>query len=122
MLIDSGPNPPDSLIILKAVKAAYVPADSVLINTETHNDHATGNFVFSPPVIVIGSGEQRHGIKRPLRPQAQRKVDGRIERNRAKRFVRFPRSCRRMWNSTTGMILKMGDRTLELIQAQEYPQ
>src|SRR5882672_6133010 len=55
VLIDSGPNPPDSLIILKAVKQLTSLPIRFLINTETHNDHATGNFVFSPPAIVIGS-------------------------------------------------------------------
>src|SRR5258708_39537443 len=42
VLIDSGPNPPDSLIILKAVKQLTSLPIRFLINTETHNDHATG--------------------------------------------------------------------------------
>src|ERR1044072_6632500 len=51
VLIDSGPNPPDSLIILKAVKQLTSKSIRFLINTETHNDHPPGNFVFSPPAV-----------------------------------------------------------------------
>ena len=29
--------------------------DPFLINTETHNDHTTGYFVFAPPAAVIAS-------------------------------------------------------------------
>ncbi len=90
VLIDSGPNPPDSLIILKAVKQLTSLPIRFLINTETHNDHATGNFVFSPPAVVIGSRWSGGRNQELLRPQAQRKVDGRIERN-ARSVSRFPR-------------------------------
>ena len=51
VLIDSGPNPPDSLVILKAVKQLTPLPIRFLINTETHNDHTTGNFVFSPRLV-----------------------------------------------------------------------
>lgn len=45
VLIDSGPNPPDSHIILKAVQQLTTQPIRFLINTETHNDHTAGNFV-----------------------------------------------------------------------------
>ena len=64
VLIDSGPNPPDSLIILKAVKQLTAQPIRYLINTETHNDHTTGNFVFSPPAIVTASEGATLGIKK----------------------------------------------------------
>ena len=41
VLIDSGPNPPDSWIILKAVQRLTAQPIRFLINTETHNDHTT---------------------------------------------------------------------------------
>ena len=56
VLIDSRPNPPDSLIILKAVKQLTSQPIRFLINTETHADHTVGNFVFSPPALVIEIG------------------------------------------------------------------
>ena len=63
VLIDSGSNPPDSLLILKAIKQLTSQPIRFLINTETHNDHTTGNFVFSPPAIVIASAGATAGIK-----------------------------------------------------------
>ena len=59
MLIDSGPNPPDSLIILKAVKQLTSQPIRFLINTETHNDHVTGNFVFRRRRSLSAPREQR---------------------------------------------------------------
>jgi len=61
-LIDSGPNPPDSRLILKAVKQLTSQPIPFLINTETHNDHTTGNFVISPPAMVIASEGATAGI------------------------------------------------------------
>ena len=74
VLIDSGPNPPDSLIILKAVKQLTSLPIRFLINTETHNDHATGNFVFSLPAIVIGSTGATAGIKNYYDPKRNEKL------------------------------------------------
>ena len=62
VLVDSGPNPPDSLIILEAVKKLTSQPIRFLINTETHNDHTTGNFVFSPPAVVIAAAGASAGI------------------------------------------------------------
>ena len=70
VLIDSGPNPPDSLAILKAVKQLTSQPIRYLINTETHNDHTAGNFIFSPPAIVIASAGATAGMKTITIPSA----------------------------------------------------
>ena len=53
VLIDSGHSPTDSRAILAAVKKLTPLPVRYLIDTEPHGDHTTGNFVFSPPAIVI---------------------------------------------------------------------
>jgi cyclase len=53
VLIDSGHNPTDSRAILEAVKKLTPMPVRFLIDTEPHNDHTTGHFVFSPPAIVV---------------------------------------------------------------------
>ena len=53
VLIDSGHNPTDSRAILATVKKLTPLPVRFLIDTEPHNDHTTGHFVFSPPAIVI---------------------------------------------------------------------
>ena len=74
VLIDSGPNPPDSLIILEAVKKLTSQPIRFLINTETHNDHTTGNFVFSPPAVVIAAAGATQGIKEYYSAERNRKL------------------------------------------------
>ena len=53
VLIDSGHNPAVSRAVQSAVKKLTSLPVRFLINTETHPDHATGDFVFSPPAEVI---------------------------------------------------------------------
>jgi glyoxylase-like metal-dependent hydrolase (beta-lactamase superfamily II) len=74
VLVDSGPNPPDSHIVLKAVQQLTTQPIRFLINTETHNDHTTGNFVFSPPAIVIGAQGATQGIKSYYDPKRNDKL------------------------------------------------
>jgi len=54
VLIDSGHNPTDSRLVLAGVKKLTSLPIRYLINSEPHPDHVTGDFLFSPPAIVIG--------------------------------------------------------------------
>lgn len=114
VLIDSGPNPPDSLIILKAVKQLTSQPIRFLINTETHNDHTTGNFVFSPPAIVIGSAGATAGMKNYYDPKRNEKLMA--ESSEMREAFRGFRLVTPHVEFNDRMILNMGDRTLELIQ------
>ena len=109
VLIDSGPNPPDSLIILKAVKQLTPQPIRFLINTETHNDHVTGNFIFSPPAIVIGSTGATAGIKNYYGPKRNEKLMA--ESNEMREAFRGFRVV-----TPHVEFNDMGDRALELIQ------
>src|SRR6185436_19386132 len=114
VLIDSGPNPPDSLAILKAVKQLTSLPIRFLINTETHNNHATGNFVFSPPAIVIGSTGATAGIKNYYDPKRNEKLMA--ESSEMREAFRGFRVVPPHVEFNDRLILNMGDRTLELIQ------
>ena len=48
VLIDRDPNPPDSLVMMKAVNKLTSQPIRFLVNTETHNDHTTASIVFAP--------------------------------------------------------------------------
>ena len=95
VLIHSGPNPPDSLIILKAVKQLTSQPVRFLINTATHNDHVTGNFVFSPPAIVIRSAGATAGIKNYYDPKRNEKLmaESSEMRGSVSRFSRCDAAC-----------------------------
>ncbi len=114
VLIDSGPNPPDSLAILKAVKQLTSQPIRYLINTETHNDHTAGNFVFSPPALVIGSAGATAGMKNYYDPKRNEKLMA--ESNEMRDAFRGFRLVTLHVEFNDRMILNLGDRTLELIQ------
>ena len=114
VLIDSGPNPPDSLLILKAVNQLTSQPIRFLINTETHNDHTTGNFVFSPPAMVIASEGATVGIRNYQSPERNQKLMAESAEMRDS-FNGF-RPVTPHIEFRDRMILYMGDRTLELMQ------
>jgi cyclase len=114
VLIDSGPNPPDSLIILEAVKKLTSQPIRFLINTETHNDHTTGNFVFSPPAVVIAAAGATQGIKEYYSAERNRKLMA--QSNEMRDAFRDFRLVTPHIEFADRLVLNMGDRTLELLQ------
>ena len=114
VLIDSGHNPPDSLAILAAVKKLTSQPIRFLINTETHNDHTTGNFVFSPPAIVIASTGAAAGIKSYYSAKRNEKLMA--ESAEMRDAFRGFRLVTPHVEFTDRLVLDMGDRTLELLQ------
>ncbi|HMF49425.1 MAG TPA: MBL fold metallo-hydrolase [Candidatus Saccharimonadales bacterium] len=63
VLIDTGQNPKDSHIVMAAVKKLTSQPVRFIIHTEPHPDHAMGDFVFSPPAIVIGHAGSAASMK-----------------------------------------------------------
>jgi len=53
VLIDTGQSPKDSHVVMAAVKKLTSQLVRIVIHTEPHPDHAMGDFVFSPPAVVI---------------------------------------------------------------------
>jgi cyclase len=68
VLIDSGHNPTDSRAVLSAVKKLTSLPIRFLINTEPHPDHVTGDFVFSPPAVVIAGEGASASIRKNYDP------------------------------------------------------
>ena len=68
VLIDSGHNPTDSRAVLNAVKKLTPLPVRFLINTENHPDHITGDFVFSPPAVVIAGEGASSAIRKNYDP------------------------------------------------------
>ena len=114
VLIDSGANPPDSLLILNAVKQLTAQPIRFLINTKTHNDHTTGNFVFSPPAIVIAAAGATQGIKEYYSAERNRKLMA--QSNEMRDAFRDFRLVMPHIEFADRLVLNMGDRALELLQ------
>jgi glyoxylase-like metal-dependent hydrolase (beta-lactamase superfamily II) len=63
VLIDTGQSPKDSHIVMAAVKKLTSQPVRFIIHSEPHPDHAMGDFVFSPPAIVIGHAGSAASMK-----------------------------------------------------------
>src|SRR5262245_51344729 len=55
VLIDSGQTAADSRAVFEIVKKLTPQPVRFIIHTEPHGDHTVGDFVFSPPAVVIAA-------------------------------------------------------------------
>lgn len=112
VLIDTGQTPKDSHIVMAALKKLTSRPVRFIIHTEPHQDHTIGNFVFSPPGIVIAHAGATASMKNADNPE-----------NIEKRMAVSPemREAYKGYRLVTPnieyrdkMTLNVGDRTLEL--------
>ena len=112
VLIDTGQTLKDSHIVMAALKKVTSQPVRFIIHTEPHQDHTVGNFVFSPPGIVIAHAGATASMKNADNPAS-------IE----KRMAVSPemRDAYKGYRSVTPHIeyrdkltLNVGERTLEL--------
>jgi cyclase len=112
VLIDTGQTPKDSHVVMSALKKITSQPVQFIIHTEPHQDHTVGNFVFSPPEIVIAHAGATASMKNADNPE-----------NIEKRMAVSPemREAYKGYRLVTPnieyrdkMTLNVGDRTLEL--------
>jgi cyclase len=113
VLIDSGHNPTDSRAILEAVKKLTPMPVRFLIDTEPHNDHTTGRFVFSPPATVIAHEGATASMKQGYSPERNQKLMAQSPEMRAA-FEGF-RLVMPHIEYRDKMTLNIGERTFELL-------
>jgi cyclase len=113
VLIDSGHNPTDSRAILEAVKKLTPLPVRFLIDTEPHNDHTTGHFVFSPPATVIAHEGATASMKQGYSPERNQKLMAQSPEMRAA-FEGF-RLVLPHIEYRDKMTLNVGERTFELL-------
>jgi cyclase len=113
VLIDSDHNPTDSRAILEAVKKLTPMPVRFLIDTEPHNDHTTGRFVFSPPATVIAHEGATASMKQGYSPERNQKLMAQSPEMRAA-FEGF-RLVLPHIEYRDKMTLNVGERTFELL-------
>ena len=99
VLIDTGQNPSESLVVMDLVEKLTPQPVRFIIHTEPHGDHTSGTFVFSPPASVIaaaGAGALMAGNRLPANVPGARTVLPHIEYG-------------------DEMTLRLGGRTVELL-------
>lgn len=72
VLIDTGQTPKDSHVVMAAIKKLTSQPVRFIIHTEPHPDHTTGDFVFSPPAIVIAHEGAAESMKSRDRAEPDR--------------------------------------------------
>jgi len=69
VIIDTGQNPTDSQEVREAIKKLTPLPVRLVINTEVHPDHSTGNFVFSPPALVVNHDGASDAMRKAYDPE-----------------------------------------------------
>jgi cyclase len=113
VLVDSGHNPTDSRAIMEAVKKLTPLPVRFLIDTEPHNDHTTGHFVFSPPATVVAHEGATESMKKGYSAERNEKLKAQSPEMRAA-FEGF-RVITPHIEYRQKMTLNLGERTFELL-------
>jgi cyclase len=111
VLIDTGQTLIDTRQVQEAIRKLTPLPVRYVINTEVHPDHTTGNFVFSPPAVVInhaGAGDAMRKADNPTRfanaaPEMQAAAQG-------------YRLVTPQLEYQERMTLRVGERTFELLR------
>ena len=69
VIIDTGQTLIDSREVMQAVKKLTNLPVRIVINTEVHPDHTTGNFVFSPPALVVNHVGASDAMRKAFDPE-----------------------------------------------------
>jgi glyoxylase-like metal-dependent hydrolase (beta-lactamase superfamily II) len=81
VLIDTGQSPKDSHVVMAAVKKLTSQPVRYIIHTEPHADHVMGDFVFSPPALVIGHAGLTDSMKASESFSPAREADVHVARD-----------------------------------------
>jgi cyclase len=115
VMIDTGQTPVDSREALGLVRKLTSQPVRFVIHTEPHADHTVGDFVFSPPAVVIAHAGAAESMKKA--------AAGTVERNH-KQLAEYPdargalegyRQVLPHVEYQQQMTLNLGDRTFDLV-------
>lgn len=113
VIVDTGQTPIDSREVMEAVRKLTSLPVRLVINTEVHPDHTTGNFVFSPPALVINHEGASEAMRKAYDPQrASTLAKESAEMRDAVQGYRLVTPHVEYHDKTT---LRVGERTFELL-------
>lgn len=114
LLVDSGHFPADSHAVAGIVKKLTTQPVRFVMNTEPHDDHTTGHYVFSPPAVVVavtGTGDAMRRAGYEARNLKQMAADPKM----AEEFKGY-RMIAPQVEYQGKMTLAVGERVVELLQ------
>ncbi len=113
VMIDSCNNPLDSRKMLAAVKKVTDKPIRFLIDTETHNDHTGGHFLFSPPATIINHEGAGEAMRKDFDPKRVETLAARSPEMRE--AVQGYKMIAPHIEYKNKMTINLGERTFELI-------
>ena len=113
VIVDTGQTPVDSREVMEAVRKLTPLPVRLVINTEVHPDHTTGNFIFSPPALVINHEGASEAMRKAYDPErANTLAKQSAEMRDAVQGYRLVVPHIEYRDKTT---LRVGERTFELL-------
>ncbi len=76
VMIDTGQTPVDSLAVMGVLKKLSAQPARFIIHTEPHDDHTNGDFVFSPPAVVIAHAGAAESMRKANTVERNQKLAG----------------------------------------------
>jgi cyclase len=76
VMIDTGQTPVDSLAAMGILKKLTAQPVRFVIHTEPHDDHTNGDFVFSPPAVVVAHAGAAESMRKANTVERNQKLAG----------------------------------------------
>jgi cyclase len=113
VMIDTGQTPVDSLAAAGILKKLTAQPVRFVIHTEPHDDHTNGDFVFSPPAVVVAHAGAAESMRKANTVERNQKLAG--EYPGMGEAMKSYRQVLPHIEFQQKMTLNLGERTLELI-------
>jgi len=113
VMIDTGQTPVDALAAMGILKKLSTRPARFIIHTEPHDDHTNGDFVFSPPALVVAHAGATESMRKANTIERNRKLAG--EYPGMGEAMKGYRQVLPHIEFHQRMTLNLGERTLELI-------
>lgn len=113
VIIDTCQRPPDTHRLMAGVKKLTDKPVRFVLDTEVHNDHTFGHWVFSPPAIVINAEGAGAAMKKGFNPK--RAADLAAESPEMAEAVKGYKMVVPQIEYRNRMTINLGERTFELI-------
>jgi cyclase len=113
VIIDTCQTPPDTHRLMAAVKKLTDKPVRFVIDTEVHNDHTFGHWVFSPPAIVVNAEGATEGMKKGFDPKRVETLAAQSPEMRE--AIKGYKMITPQIEYRNKMTINLGERTFELL-------
>jgi len=115
VMIDTGQTPADSHAVMEIVKKLTSQPVRFIIHTEPHDDHTVGDFVFSPPAVVIAHSGAAESMRKVAANTQERNQKFAAEYPQGRDALKGYRQVLPNIEYQQKMALNIGERNFELI-------